>query len=330
MTGSIAAGATPGMVNLAAIQAAQARIAGQVVRAPLRRSATLSTDTAPAFLKLENLQTTGSFKLRGATNALLAMQPAERARGLVTASSGNHGRALSHAGRAQGVRVVVCMSRLVPDNKVEAVRMLGADARIAGESQDDAQAEVDRLVRAEGLVEISAFDHPDVIAGQGTLGLEIVADLPDVALVLVPLSGGGLAAGVAAAVKGLRPQARVIGVSMARGAAMHASLAAGHPVAVEELPTLADALGGGIGLNNAYSFALCRDLLDGVILLDEAEIAAAIRHAALAEGETVEGGGAVGIGALLAGKLRAEGPTAVVVSGGNIDPARHAAILRQR
>ena len=284
---------------------------------------------APVHLKLENRQSTCSFKLRGAANAVLALPTAIRSRGLVTASTGNHGRALSHIGRALGLRVTVCMSRLVPDNKIAAVRALGATVRIIGNSQDDAQDEVARLVRSDGLVEIPAFDHPDVIAGQGTLGLEIVAALPDVALVLVPLSGGGLAAGVATAVKALRPQVRVVGVSPVRGAAMQASLAAGRPVLVEELPTLADSLGGGIGLDNSYTFAICRDLLDDVICLTETEIAAGIRHAALVEGETVEGAGAVGIGAILAGRLGVAGPVAAVVSGGNIASGQLSEILRR-
>jgi threonine dehydratase len=215
----------------------------------------------------------------------------------------------------------------VPSNKVEAVMALRAEVRIVGRSQDDAQAEVDRLAREEGLTQVHPFDDSLVIAGQGTIGLEIVEDLPDVALVLVPLSGGGLASGVAAAVKGRRPGARVLGVSMARGAAMHASLAAGRPVEVEELETLADSLGGGIGLANRFTFAMCRDLLDGVILVSEEEIAAAIRHAFAVEGEVVEGAGAVGIAALLAGKARAEGPTAVVVSGRNIADAAHRRIV---
>ena len=224
---------------------------------------------------------------------------------------------------------MVCMSSLVPANKVAAVEALGAEVRIIGRSQDDAQVEVARLVQEEGLTEVPPFDHAAVIAGQGTIGLEILADLPDVAHVLVPLSGGGLASGVAVAIKGLRPQARVIGVSMARGAAMQASLAAGRPMPVEELETLADSLGGGIGLDNRYTFALCRALLDDVILLSEEEIAAGIRHASLVEGEVVEGAGAVGIAAVLAGKVRPDGPTAIIVSGANIDEALHRRIVTE-
>ena len=207
------------------------------------------------------------------------------------------------------------------------IRRLGAEIRIVGNSQDDAQAEVDRLVASEGLVMLPPFDHPAIIAGQGTLGLEMVEQVPDAAMVLVPLSGGGLAAGVAAAVKGVNPDIKVIGVSMARGAAMKASLDAGRPVAVEELPTLADSLGGGIGLDNRLTFAMCRDLLDGVILLSEDEIAAGIRHAYEHEREILEGAGAVGIAALLAGKVAANGPVVVVISGRNIDMALHRKIV---
>jgi threonine dehydratase len=308
------------------IEAARARIAGHILRTPLKRSAG-SIHGGPIYLKLETRHPTGSFKLRGATNAMLSLDGAALARGVVTASTGNHGQALAYAANARGARAVVCMSRLVPDNKIEAVRALGAEARIVGRSQDDAQAEVARLVQEEGFTEVHPFDDPLVIAGQGTLGLEIIEDLPDVALVLVPLSGGGLASGVAAAVKGRQPGARIIGVSMAYGAAMQASLAAGRPVEVEELATLADSLGGGIGLANRFTFMMCRDLLDGVLLLSEEEIAAGIRHAHAVEGEVVEGAGAVGIAALLAGKARAEGPTAVVVSGRNIADAAHRRIV---
>ncbi|MBP0581050.1 hydroxyectoine utilization dehydratase EutB [Labrys sp. LIt4] len=321
----------PVSVTIDEIKAAQARIAGHVVRTPLRHAPSLSHDNSPVHLKLETRQTTGSFKLRGATNAVLSLKtaPTRGATGVVTASTGNHGRAVAHAAKARGIRAVVCMSHLVPENKVEAVRSLGAEVRIVGHSQDDAQEEVDRLVAEENLAEIPPFDHPAVIAGQGTIGLEIIEDMPEVELVLVPLSGGGLAGGIAAAVKALRPRTKVVGISMARGAAMHASLLAGKPVQVEELPTLADSLGGGIGLANHYSFALCRDFLDEVVLLTEEEVATGIRHAFTAEGEIVEGAAGVGIAALLAGKVKPPGPTAVVVSGRNIDPGLHRRIVEQ-
>ena len=317
-------------VTLQHIRAARERIAGKVERTPSVLSQSLS-DLAghPVHLKLEHHQTTGAFKLRGASNAIAMLSPQERSRGVVAASTGNHGRALAHAAKLEGMRAVICMSKLVPENKLDAIRRLGADIRIVGNSQDDAQQEVDRLVAEERLVMLPPFDHPDIIAGQGTLGLEIMEQVPDAAAVLVPLSGGGLAAGVAAAVKGVSASTKVIGVSMARGAAMKASLDAGRPVQVEELSTLADSLGGGIGLDNRYTFALCRALLDDVILLSEEEIAAGIRHASLVEGEVVEGAGAVGIAAMLAGKVRPDGPTAIVVSGSNIDEALHRRIVAE-
>lgn len=316
------------MVTLPDIEAARRRIAPNVLRTPLRLSQALSQRMGvPVHLKLENHQHTGSFKLRGATNALLCLDEKARSRGLVTASTGNHGRAVAHAAKAMGARATICLSALVPANKVEAIRNLGADIRIVGHSQDDAMLEVERLVRDEDMYFIPPFDDAAVIAGQGTLGLEVADDLPETAHVLVPLSGGGLASGVAAAIKGRLPAAKVVGVSMERGAAMAASLAVGRPTDVQEVETLADSLGGGIGLNNRLTFPMCRALLDEVILLSEEEIAAGIRHAAMIEGMTIEGAGAVGIAALLAGKIRSDGSTVIIVSGGNIDPAVHRAIV---
>jgi threonine dehydratase len=279
------------------------------------------------WLKQEYRQETGAFKLRGATNAILSLPPAALARGVVTASTGNHGRALAHAARAAGVRAVVCLSHLVPANKVEAVRALGAEVRIIGQSQDEAMGEVARAVAQEGLTEVPPFDHPAVVAGQGTLGLELLAQCPAPAAVLVPLSGGGLAAGVAVAVKALSPQTRVIGITMERGAAMAASLAAGHPVEVEELPTLADSLGGGIGLANAVTFGLCRTLLDDVVLVTEDQIAAAMRHIHSVTGDAVEGAAAVGHAALLAGRIPAHADTICILSGANVAPATFARVL---
>ncbi|RUW63743.1 hydroxyectoine utilization dehydratase EutB [Mesorhizobium sp. M7A.F.Ca.US.008.03.1.1] len=315
-------------VTLEHIRAARERIAGKVERTPTVLSQSLSDELgAQVHLKLEHRQTTGSFKLRGASNAIASLSAEQKARGVVAASTGNHGRALAHAAKLEGMRAVICMSRLVPGNKLEEIRRLGAEVRIVGDSQDDAQQEVDRLVAQEGLVMLPPFDHPDIIAGQGTLGLEMIEQVPDAALVLVQLSGGGLASGVASAIKAVSPRTKVIGVSMARGAAMKASLDAGHPVLVEELPTLADSLGGGIGLDNRLTFAMCRDLLDDVILLSEDEIAAGIRHAYAREREIIEGAGAVGIAALLAGKITTNGPVVVLLSGRNIDMDAHRKIV---
>jgi len=315
-------------VSLDDIRAAAARIAGRLLRTPTAQSASLGELAGvPVHLKLEHHQTTGSFKLRGATNAVLSLTSVERALGVVAASTGNHGRALAHAAKVEGSIATICMSRLVPENKVSEIRRLGVEVRIVGNSQDEAQAEVDRLVADKGMIMVPPFDHAAVIAGQGTLGLEIMDQVPGVETVLVPLSGGGLAAGIAAAVKGLRPKTRVIGLTMERGAAMKASLDAGHPVQVEELPSLADSLGGGIGLGNALTFAMCRDLLDDVILVTEKEIAAGMRHAYAAEREIVEGAGAVGIAALLSGRVTSTGPIVAILSGRNIDMGLHRRII---
>lgn len=315
-------------VTLRQIRAASRRIARSIEPTSTQPSGALSTQTGvPVHLKLEHRQRTGSFKLRGASNALARLSPEQRRAGVVTMSTGNHGRALAYAAGLEGLRAVICMSRLVPENKVSDIARLGAEARIVGASQDDAQEEAFRLVAEEGMTLVSPFDDAAVIAGQGTIGLEIMEAVPDAALVLVPLSGGGLAGGVAAAAKAMSPGVRVVGVSMERGAAMKASLDAGRPVLVKELATVADALGGGIGLDNRLTFALCRDLLDDVVLLTEAEIAAGIRHAYEVEKEVVEGAGAVGIAALLSGKVKPDGPTVAIVSGRNIDIGLHRRIV---
>ncbi len=314
------------MIGLEEIEAARDRIEGRVRRTFCDPSPSLSELVGhPVWLKLEHQQITGAFKLRGATNAVACLP--EGTKGVTAASTGNHGRALAHAAKASGIPCVICMSRLVPKNKVEAIRALGAEIRIVGESQDDAQEEVERLVAEEGLTSLPPFDHQDIIAGQGTLGLEMLEDVPGAEMILVPLSGGGLIGGIAAAVKAKRPQARIVGLTMERGAAMQASLAAGHPVQVRELPTLADSLGGGIGLQNRHTFALARDLVDEVVLLSEAEIADGIRHIYRQERQVVEGGAAVGVAALLHDRVRPTGPTVALLSGANIDMDLHARIV---
>jgi threonine dehydratase len=316
------------LVTIADIEKARDVLEGKVVRTPTVRSHSLSEGMGvPVYLKLEHHQTTGSFKLRGVTNALSNLSRAETLRGVVAASTGNHGRALAYAAKIEGIRAVICMSRLVPLNKVDEIRRLGAEIRIVGKSQDDAQEEVDRLLQEDGLTTVPPFDDAAIIAGQGTLGLEIVEDIPDVETILVPVSGGGLASGIAAAIKSNRTTTKIIGVSMDRGAAMRASLDAGQPVLVEESESLADSLGGGIGLDNQYTFAMVRDLLDDVILLSEDEIAAGMCHAYVQEREVIEGAAAVGIGALLASKVHAKGPIVVILSGRNVDMNQHRRII---
>jgi threonine dehydratase len=313
--------------DLTAIRNARAALAGSTVRTPCVPAPVLSARAGQdVLLKLEGLQPTGAFKLRGATNAVSRLSERQRARGVGCCSTGNHGRALAYAAARAGLRAVVCLSALVPENKVEAIRNLGADVRRIGSSQDDAQREVDRLAREEGLTDIPPFDHPDVIAGQGTIALELLEDRPDLASIVVPLSGGGLISGIALAAKALKPGIRIIGVSMDRGAAMHESLAAGKPVDVTEVATLADSLGGGIGLDNRWTFAICRKLVDETILVGESEIYRAMQTLYQTQRLVTEGAAAVGVAALLADKLRLDGPTAMIVSGHNIDANQFLAI----
>lgn len=309
------------------VLAARHAIRGRADHTPLVPSPWLSERAGQdVLLKLESMQPIGAFKLRGATNAVMALP--EGTPGVTCCSTGNHGRGVAHAARARGMRAVICMSELVPRTKVEGIRALGAEARIIGRSQDDAQKECTRLVEEEGLVEINPFDDPLVIAGQGTIGLELVEARPDLACILVPLSGGGLAAGIALAAKALRPDIRIVGITMDRGAAMHLSLRAGHPVEVEEVASLADSLGGGIGAENRYSFPLCRDLLDDTLLVTEDEIYRAMQALYREERLIAEGSSVVGIAALLSSRLDPlPGPTAAVITGRNVDMDRFTRIV---
>jgi threonine dehydratase len=315
-------------IGLADVERAHTGIAGKIRRTQLVDSTALSDITGvPVKLKLEHQQITGSFKLRGASNAISQLTKAQCQRGVVGVSTGNHGRGLAYAAREAGVRCIICMSTLVPKNKIDGIRSEGAEVCIVGTSQDDAQVEVDRLVAEEGMTMLPPFDHKDIIAGQGTLGLEILQQWPEVKTALVQVSGGGLISGVALALKKTRPDIRVIGVSMQRGAAMYECLQAGKPMLVEEQATLADSLGGGIGVDNQYTFKMVRELVDDFVLVSEVEIAEAIRHAYWQERQIIEGSGAVGIAALLSGRVVAEGPTVVLLSGGNIDMALHQRII---
>ena len=235
-------------LGLTDIYQAKERIKGTVNHTQLVPSPSLSEITGTDVrLKLEIQQPIGAFKIRGAANKLAAMSAEERARGVVTVSTGNHGRAVAYAAKMHGVRAVICMSNLVPENKKQAIARLGAEIRIHGKTQDEAEILANELVRDEGLVMVHPFDDPFVMCGQGTIGLELMEDMPDIEQVVVPLSGAGLMGGIAMSLKSIKPSARTIGVSMELGAAMIESLEAGKPIEVEELPTLADSLGGGIG-----------------------------------------------------------------------------------
>ncbi|NCF34807.1 MAG: hydroxyectoine utilization dehydratase EutB [Gammaproteobacteria bacterium] len=313
-------------IRLEDIQAARSRIAPHIVPLRITPSASLSRQfDTEILLAHEYLQTTGAFKLRGAMNSVLQLAPGTT--GVTAVSTGNHGRALAYSARQAGVPCIICMSELVPQNKLEAIRALGAETRIVGKSQDEAEVEAKRLVSEEGYTMIPPFEHPHVIAGQGTLGLEMLEQVPDLDTVLVQLSGGGLVSGIALAIKLQKPDVRIVAISMERGCAMYASQQAGKPVEVEELPTLADSLGGGIGLDNRLTFGIVHDYVDQMVLLGEEDIADGIRHAYFNEQVILEGGGAVGIGALLAGKVTPGNKTVVLLSGKNIDMELHRKIV---
>lgn len=303
-------------LSLAHILSARRTLRGVADATPFVPSPFMTKAAGQDFLlKLENMQPIGAFKLRGAMNAVMALS--EGTAGVTCCSTGNHGRGVAYAAGLRGIRAVICMSELVPQAKVDGIRALGAEVRIKGRSQDEALAESLRLVKEDGLVEISPFDDPHVIAGQGTIGLEMLEARPDLHTILVPLSGGGLAAGVALAAKSINPDIRVIGVSMDRGAAMHLSIAAGHPVEVEEVASLADSLGGGVGMQNRLSFPLCRDLLDDTVLVTEDEIYQAMQVLFYEDRIVAEGACVVGLAATLAGKVpAAEGPSARSSPGG--------------
>lgn len=315
-------------LSLDDITAARQRIEGTALHTPLVPSPFLTSRLGQdVLLKLELAQPIGAFKLRGATNAIFSLP--ESVAGVTCSSTGNHGRAVAYAARARGLRAVVCMSELVPATKVDGIRALGAEVRIIGQTQDEAQLECDRLVLSDALIDISPFDDLKVIAGQGTIGLELLQDRPDLAAVLVPLSGGGLAGGIGFAIKATHPNVRMIGVTMDRGPAMYLSIPAGHPVEVAELPSLADSLGGGIGVENHHSLALCQKYLDDTLLVSEEEIYHAMQAIYYEDRLVCEGGSAVGVAALLSGKLpRIDGPVAVVITGRNVDMHRHAAIMQ--
>lgn len=316
-------------LTLERVRQAALAIRGIADETPLVPSPFLSNLTgSEVLLKLELAQASGAFKLRGATNAINGLP--DGVAGVTCYSTGNHGRGVAYAAKLRGIRAVICMSSLVPQAKVDGIRVLGAEVRIAGASQDDAEAEYERLIADEGLIGINPFDDLDVIAGQGTIGLELMKSRPDLTAVLIPLSGGGLAGGIAFAAKQLKPGIRTIGITMDRGPAMYDSIRAGRPVEVEEFSSLADSLGGGIGLKNRHSFALCRDNLDETLLVSEAEIYRAMQALYYEDRIVCEGGSAVPVAALMTGKVRLDGPTALIATGRNVDMQMHANIMAGR
>lgn len=303
------------------IYIARKLIAPIIRRTPLINSPVLTEHVGvPVYLKLENLQETGAFKIRGAANKLLSLTADEKARGVITFSSGSHGRAVAHMARQLGIRAVICLSKHVPNSKADAIRRLGGEPEVFGKSQDEAMYHASEMAKEQGLAMIDTINDVYIIAGQGTIGLELLEDLPEVNTVVIPLSSGGLISGTALTLKSANSSIRVIGVSPEVAPAMYHSLEAGRPVEIAEKDSLADALLGGIGLDNKYTFRMVQKYVDDIVLLSEAEIAEGMAFALYKHHLILEGGGAVGISALLSAKVREFGENiAVIITGGNVE-----------
>ena len=306
------------------LESAQKALEGFVTRTPLLWGADITARAGTdVYLKLESLQLTGSFKIRGAANRMMALSEDERTRGVVTCSSGNHGRAVAHVAAAMAIPATICVPDWVDPVKHSAMEATGARVLLAGKTYDEADARAWELQREEGLTFVHPFDDPLVIAGQGTVGLEILEAVPDVAEVLVPLSGGGLAGGIAYAVKKAQSGRIITAVSAERATVMLGSLDAGRPIEMEEEETLASALSGGIGLQNRHSFEVVQEYVDRHLTVSEEAIGEAMSYAARELHLVVEGGGAVALAAVLTGAwtpAQPGAPVAVVISGGNISP----------
>ncbi len=309
-------------VTLSDIRAAQRRIAGGVIVSPCPESIPLSEITGARIVcKLDNFQRTGSFKERGARNALLRLSPAAKRRGVIAASAGNHALGLAYHGRLLGIPVTVVMPDYAPLIKITTCQRLGATVIVHGKDFAEARAEADLLVASKNFTYIHGFDAPDIIAGQGTIGLEVLKQVPDVDAIVCPIGGGGLIAGLSLAVKSLRPRVKVIGVESVSTGNFAAALRAGKPVTVARRPTLADGLATlSVGAN---AFALARRHVDQVVSVTEDWISLAILRMVELEKTVVEGAAATPLAAMMAGRLpKLRGQKVVlVVCGGNIDPA---------
>ncbi|MDT3396714.1 threonine ammonia-lyase [Streptomyces sp. B1866] len=282
---------------------------------------------SPVYLKCENLQRTGSFKLRGGYVRIAGLSPAERAAGVVAASAGNHAQGVALAASLLGVRSTVFMPEGAPLPKIAATRDYGAEVRLRGQVVDETMRVAQEHAAATGAVLIHPFDHPDVIAGQGTLGLEIVEQCPDVRTVVVGVGGGGLAAGVAVAVKALRPDVTVVGVQAEGSAAYVPSLAAGHPVTIPAPTTIADGIR--VGRPGDIPFKIIGDLVDEVRTVSEDELSSALLVCLERAKLVVEPAGASPVAALLSAPHSFEGPVVAVLSGGNVDPLLMHRVLRR-
>jgi threonine dehydratase len=306
-------------VGLADIEAARTLLEGVAIETPMEDSRWLSAFAGGAVrLKCENLQRTGSFKARGAYVRISRLSAEERAHGVVAASAGNHAQGVALAAQLLGIKATVFMPEGAPIPKEKATRGYGAEVTFHGRYLEDALVAAKDFAARTGAVLIHPFDHVDIVAGQGTAGLEIAEQAPDVRTVLVPTGGGGLLAGIAIALKALRPDVRVIGVQAAQAAAFPASLAAGAPVALSSMNTMADGIA--VGLPGEVTFAAVRDHVDEIVTVSEDSLARAVLAVLERAKMLVEPAGAAAVAALLEEPHRFETPAVAVLSGGNIDP----------
>jgi len=315
-------------VSIDAIRAARNRIQDRVRVTPMLRKETLDTMVGggEVHLKCEHLQRTGSFKLRGALNLIAQLAPEERARGVVAASAGNHAQGVAVAAAEFGVEATIFMPADASLAKVEATVNYGADVRLVGDNLYESLAAAHTFAQERGAVFVHPFDDARIVNGQGTLGLEIVDQLPMVGAVVVPVGGGGLASGVATAVRAARPNCRIIGVQASACASLPAALELGEPTMVQIRPSMADGIA--VKQPGALTFEIMRSLLDEVVLVEEEEISAAILWSMERAKQVLEGAGAAGLAAVLSGKVRSSEPIAVVLCGGNIDPAALVPVIR--
>jgi threonine dehydratase len=309
------------------IVAARQRIEGRIRSTPMLHKPTLDPLVGhPVHLKCEHLQRTGSFKLRGALNLVAQLTDEERARGVVAASAGNHAQGVAVAAGEFGVEATIFMPTDASLSKVEATRGYGATVRLEGAHLSAALDAAHAFAQESGAVFVHPFDDDHIIAGQGTLGIEVVEQLPDIATVVVPVGGGGLASGVALAVRQLRPSCRIVAVQTAAFPSLRLSLAAGEPTNVDAQPTIADGIA--VKQLGARNFAILRDLVDEVVEVEEEELSTAILWSMERAKQVLEGAGSAALAALLAGKVKTDGPVVLVVAGGNIDPANLVPVIR--
>jgi threonine dehydratase len=306
---------------LASIRSAAERIRPHVRDTPVEISPALSRDGSETWLKLENLQTTGSFKLRGAMNRLLLFSPGERAKGIVAASSGNHGMAVAWGVRALGGRAILFVPEMASPVKLRAIRDLGAEVHAHGDDSGLCEIEARRYALEHGLAYLSPYNDPDVVAGQGTIGLELARQIDGLDAVFVALGGGGLISGIGLALRGLGSRARVIACSPENSSVMHRSIEAGRVVEMESLPTLSDGTAGAVE-PGAVTLDMCREVVTDRVLVSEAEIRTAMRLVIERHHTLIEGAAAVAVAACLRERERIPGRAVVVLCGANIAPDR--------